>query len=334
MSANSASLYSSCMARKELRNIAYVPNWLSAAGALAGVLPALGVEVRPPPYLTGISGHAFQTALVAGPQGAPRPAPPTGSSYRRAVAHYAALGLGAELLEVRPGDERSRQAAFERIRRSIDRKRPVIAFGLHLPEFGIVRGYGDGPTHLLVSTLVAEQHGPTLPLALWPPPGATDPAPVALLERRGKFDSRRAEQAALRFAVAEADATAGDGELACGLAAYERWRDLLLSPGAEIDRRGNAYTVQATLAARREAAQFLDEIADHHPSEAALREAAAAYRAETLDLSRMSSLFVYPHGGDIDNPRAREQGARHLEAALGNERTAVDALRSAISRMT
>lgn len=322
------------MARKELKGVAYAAHWLSPVGALMGALAALGAKLPPPPYLTGVSGHAFQLAFAGSAEGPPRTGAPTGASYRRALAHYAALGLATELLEVTPGDDAARAAAFERVRKSIDSKRPVIVFGLHLPEFGLVRGYGDGPSHFVVSGLTTEQHGAVLPLALWPAPGATTPAPVVFIERKRKFEPRRAELAALRFALAEAEAPADGDELACGLAAYGLWRDTLLTPGAAISRRGNAATVQATLAARHEAAQFLEAIAGGHAAARdALLAAAAAYRDEVLAFSRMSSMFPYPHGGDIDNPRARELGARYVETALGHERAAIEALRVAVSRM-
>ena len=141
------------MARKELRGVAYEASWLSPVGALAGALRALDVAVPPPPYLTGVSGHAFQLTLAEGPDGLMRAAPATGDSYRRAVQHYRQLGVATELLVVPPGDRAEREAAAAAIRRAIDRRRPVIAFGLQLPEFGLIYGYDEGRGQLLVSTL-------------------------------------------------------------------------------------------------------------------------------------------------------------------------------------
>ncbi len=311
-----------------------MPNWLSPVGALAGALRALGSDIPPPPYLSGVSGHAFQLALSEGRAGFPRPSPPTGATYQRAVWHYAELGLRATYIEVKPGDQMGRDDALSAIRGSIDGGRPAVAFGLHLPEFGLIRGYDDQRGHLIVSTLTTEQHGAALPLALWPPPGTDTPAPVVLLERFGRLARGHAERAALRFALAEARAQPGEGELAVGLDAYGRWREALLATEARIDPRGNAYTIQTTLAARREAAQFLDIVAERRTEPGPLRAAADAYREETLVLSRLSSLFPYPHGGDVANPRTRQQGARYLEDAERHERMAVGALAEAAAAQT
>ncbi|HWO93966.1 MAG TPA: hypothetical protein VNL92_04315, partial [Dehalococcoidia bacterium] len=81
----------------------------------------------------------------------------------------------------------------------------------------------------------------------------------------------------------------------------------------------------------REAAQFLAGLADRRPAmRTPLLQASKAYREEALALSRLTSLFPYPHGGDIGNPRAREQGARYLASAYMNEGEAISSLREAL----
>ena len=314
------------MARRELAGLRYVPNWLSPVGALAGALRFLDLPVPPPPYLTGISGHAFQFAFGLGGDGLMRAAAPTGERYRRAVGRYGALGLRTELHVVPAGDPAAREAALGVIRRAIDRKRAVIAFGLHTPEYGLVTGYDEERGQLLVSTLTTEQQGAALPLAMWPPPGNTGPVPLVVLERGGRFEREAAERAALGFALEEAVAEPGEGELAAGIAAYQRWQAELRAPEATLDGRGHAYTIQMLLAARREAGQFAAALAERARNGVALREAAGAYQREVLALSRLASVFSYPHGGDITNAGVREQGARYLATALEQERAALDAI--------
>lgn len=319
------------MARRQLEGLQYVPNWLSPVGALAGALRFLDVPVPSPPYLTAISGHAFQFAFGMGVGGLMRAAAPTGERYRRAVGRYGTLGLRAELHVVPPGDLVAREAALGVIRRAIDRKRAVIAFGLHTPEYGLVIGYDEERGQLLVSTLTTEQQGAALPLAMWPPPGSIGPVPLVVLERHGRFEREAVERAALGFALEEAVAEPGEGELAVGIAAYERWQAELRAPEAALDGRGHAYTIQMLLAARREAGQFVAALVERAGGGTALREAGGAYQQEVLALSRLASMFSYPHGGDIMNAGVREQGARYLATALERERAALDAIRTMVT---
>ena len=260
-----------------------------------------------------------------------RAAAPTGASYRRAVSRYGALGIRAEIHDVSPGDPAARAAVVSVIHHAIDRKHVVIAFGLHTPEFGLVTGYDDSRGQFLVSTLTTEQQGAALPLAMWPPPGSTEAAPVMVIKRGGRFERDAAEQAALRFALEEAGAEPGHGELAVGIAAYDQWYAALLSPDVVLDGRGHAYTIQMLLAARREAGQFVASLAGRAKAGTTLQAAEGAYRQEVLALSRLASVFPYPHGSDVTNARVREQGARYLATALGHERAALEAIRASVT---
>ncbi|HWO94689.1 MAG TPA: hypothetical protein VNL92_07990, partial [Dehalococcoidia bacterium] len=244
-----------------MRDVAYVANWLSEVGALGGVARFLDASLPQPPDLTALSGHAFQLVVREGPEGLFPIAAPAGPSYARAVAQYSVLGLRGRIYEVRPEDRASRDEALRAVRRSIDRKRPVIAFGLHIPEFGIIRGYDDDRAQLIVSTLTTEQHGPALPLALWPAPNTKEAIPIVVVDRERRIRTEVAEQEALAFAVREYEAKTGAGELAVGAAGYECWISALGSERAALHGRGHAHAVQKLLAARREAAQFLAGLA-------------------------------------------------------------------------
>jgi len=58
----------------------------------------------------------------------------------------------------------------------------------------------------------------------------------------------------------------------------------------------------------------------------ALAEAAEAYAAVVLELSRMATLFPYPSGGDVRSPGTRRAGAAALRRARAAEERALAAL--------
>jgi hypothetical protein len=326
------------MARKLLGAAETISNWTSLGGASAGALRFLGVGVDEP-QLMGTSGLAFRLAVGAGPAGIGGGQSELAIDRRRALALFAGLGVSWEWLSVAPDEReyaRRREQLVGRIRRSIDRGRPAVAYGLHLPEYGLIKGYDDREQIFFVSTTVSPQYGPALPWAQWPAPGLPGRLDVLLPGERRRVDLIAAERAALRFAVeyARQGEPALGPEPAQGLAAYDRWLEGYAAP-ERLDRFGNARAVQALLSARRDAAAYLRFVATHAPAGAvaALTEAAASYAAEALALSRLASLFPYPSGGDVSSAGALEAGAAALRQALEHERVAVGLLDRALAAM-
>jgi hypothetical protein len=324
------------MARKLLA-AETVNNWTSLAGAIAGALRFLGVDVAQS-ELMGTTGLAFRLAVAAGPSGIGDGQSELAIDRPRALPLFAGLGLSWEWLSVPPaesGDPRRREQVIARVRRSIDRGRPAVAFGLHLPEYGLIKGYDDREQLFFVSSTISPQYGPTLPWAQWPAPGLPAWLDVLLPGERRRVDPAAAERAALRFAVeyAHNGEPALGAEPAQGLAAYNRWLEGYAQPG-RLDRFGNARTIQALLAARRDAAAFLRSTAANLRARGAVvEEAAAAYAAEALALSRLASLFPYPSGGDISGAGTLMAGAAALRQAREHERTAIEALQQALAAL-
>jgi hypothetical protein len=326
------------MTRKLLAGAEVVSNWTGIAGALHGTLRYLGRDVDQP-YVMGVSGHAFRLAIAHSPSGIPSPISHLCFDYQRATALYAGLGFTWDWIGARPEDPdypRIRERALQQIRRSIDKGRPAAVYGLHLAEFGIVNGYDDRANILFVSSSLSPQYGGTLPLAQWPAPG--QPAWIAAIlpvKPRTVLDAD-AGRAAVSFAVAYARAgdPGGPPEAAHGLAAYDRWIECYGGP-ERLDPFGNARCIQVLQAARRDAASYLRAIAPRYSNAARplLEQAAGEYDAEALALSRLSTLFPYPSGGD---PTARGMlmaAAASLRQAAANELTAVERLEDALPRM-
>ncbi len=307
----------------------YESNWTSAVGALAGVLRALGGD-KPVWQVSALSGHAFRLAITSGPDGEIGVDGPNNFSARSALKLYEHCGWRFGSIEASAGADdfdRRRKEALKQLRRSIDHGRPAMAFGLHLPEFGIVRGY-DGDD-LIAATTVSGQYGERIPVSQWPSPARPQPLRVIVPEKQVKSDPADVLGRVLRFAcdyaiAGESGTVAGMPAAPTGLAAYARWAQLLEGE-AVISPHGQSYCIQALQSARSDAAAFLRAVAPLYPGRSvALSEAGDAYSAVVLELSRLASLFPYPNGGDVISNGGRRAGAMYIRRASATEALAVD----------
>lgn len=324
------------MGRVILAGAEPVENWTSLAGALHGVLRFLGEPVTRP-WVMGVCGCAFRLALPA--RDGVVAAGPIEAAFdpQRIAALAGNLGWTVEIIAAQPGEReyaKRRAAVIGRVRKSIDRGRPAVVYGLHLPRFGVVKGYDDRAGVWFVGSLLSSQYGEALPLERWPVPERAEPVLALFLDNRVTRDPRRAVLAALRYALTYAtEGEPGDPTGAAhGRAAYRRWQEAF-ARGAPLAPAGNTLLVHQLQAARRDAAAFLRaEAARLLPAAApALHRAAAAYDAEALALSRLVTLFPFPSGGDPDNLAARLSAAAALREAQAHEEEALGALRAALA---
>ena len=326
------------MGRKLLAEAHYVSNWTSLVGALEGALRYLGGALSTS-YVMGVTGHAFRIAVARSAEGLTGGDGPQRADYERALPLY--QGLGREvtyLYAIRardPAYERHRELIIKRIRDGIDRGLPAVAYDLHLPEFGLIKGYDTRARTFAVSTQLSAQYGETLPWEQWPVPGREEAVHVFLLGKPLRVDRREAELRALRFAVRYLE----EGEprlrhVAAGFAAWERWLRAF-QEGEAVSPSGNALLVQAVLSARAHAARFLREIAPDYPPAVAvaMKQAAAAYDALALPLSRLATMFPYPAGGNTASVALRREAAHELRRALEHEREAAAQLRAALGAL-
>jgi hypothetical protein len=118
-----------------------------------------------------------------------------------------------------------------------------------------------------------------------------------------------------------------------GTPALEAWAEAL-DGDAEVDRAGNAYTLQVLQAARMDGALFLPDVAE---SISELRQellaAERAVRDEANALAPLLTLFPFPTGGhgNVSNPGLRRGAAMALRRAAQYEREAAGAIAEALS---
>jgi hypothetical protein len=325
------------MARKQLADIPLTITWTTLIGALHGVLRFLGEPIAPD-ELMGVTGFAFRLALTERDGVLAATSAAASVDLPRALPLLENGGRALTLLQASPGTAEfisRRDEALRAIHRSVDRGRPAIAFDLHLPEFGIVRGYDADARTLTVSSLLSGQFGAMLPESRWPVPERVGRVTVLLPGGRRPRPGARVHAAALRFAAGYAEhGDPGDPTGAThGLAAYARWRRAF-EAAEPIDAAGNARAIQTVQAARRDAARFLRGIATLYPGAApSLTAAASAYEGVALAFSRMATLFPYPAGGDVTGAAGRYVALSALGAAEGQERVALDRIREALPQM-
>jgi hypothetical protein len=325
------------VASKHLRGADLVLNWTSLGGALEAVLRYLREPVSTA-WVMGVSGLAFRLALPVAYGEVAVPDAESAIDLDRAGALIAGLGRKVETIRTPAGDRdfaRRRDHAIRRIQRCIDHGIPAIVYGLHLPQFGLVKGYDTHAGTWQVSTVMSAQYGETMPLSRWPVPEHPGPLLAVLLDGRARVSPRGAVLGALRFAVDYGHrGDPGDrSDAAHGLAAYDRWR-AAFTAAEPVSASGNAALVQMLQSARRDAGVFLRGEAPRLLLEAAepLARAAAAYDAEALVLSRLVTMFPFPSGGDPSGPAARVVAAGALRDARALEEEAIDLLRIAVER--
>jgi hypothetical protein len=308
----------------------FVPNWTSAAGALEGILEALGTPL-PRHAIMGLSGHAWQFRLGSAEGIVALPSGPLDLDWEAMAAHYKRLGWRWERFGARlePGRDwqAARDAAVAWAAPHLERGHPVLGFDFHLREFGIVFGYDAAARAWLVDDLLAGDYGPAVPLDTWPgEPGWLELiAPVEPIEVDPIDAIGAALDAATRF-------IAGDGSGLSGAPGIDSWAEAFEGETV-VDRAGNAYTLAVLLAARSDGAAFVADVAESLPPIAEpLGLAKAALGDEVRALAPLVSLFPFPAGGhgNVDVPGLRRAAAMALRQASAAERRTAEHLAAAV----
>ncbi|HWI63760.1 MAG TPA: hypothetical protein VNT75_18140 [Symbiobacteriaceae bacterium] len=309
---------------KLLSGIRYRRHDVSLGGALGSLLAAAGRDL-PQPYILGASGHAFRLTLDV----VISPSAPAQVNFHEQVPLWE--NLGAWFRRTTDRDE-----ALERMRASIDRGYPVIAYDLmELPEYGLVVGY-DGDR--LACLTMADENDPVwMEASAWPPAAHapwTRPEAIWLLDLAPGFDRRRAEVASLRFAVEHFWAPASrDSWLQHGKGAYEFWISVLTSPlplhGAQPGL-GHSYNLMVLAGARRDAANYVAELAERYPEARTLQGAAARYADVAGALAEAQAVLPFPGTAGLETPEQRQALAGCLRRALTFEHQAVDEIERAL----
>jgi hypothetical protein len=302
-------------------------SWDTAAAALAACARALG-DARSPAQLAAASGLAFRVSLddevtLAGPHAYPWREELAGAAER--------LGLTCEIVSSSepPGSALHGVAAaraVELCRRGLAAGRPTVLWGVHAPEFGLVRGL-DGDA-LEVSGILDGIAPPTL-RALDVGRGEV-PVVFALQPvERVELPAADAALATLRAAMLHGRGPAPSlSGFHTGLTA---WRALLAAlESGRVDPAGLAYAAQRYAGARTAAAAWLPEAAQATGLD--LDGAFRALRRVAGMLAELAACHPFPPQGAMLTSSAREQAHALVADALRAETDFLAQLDGALAR--
>lgn len=320
--------------RTVTRKGSYMCCWISFNGAVGGALRALGVDCD----LVDVSGRTGYAFLLNVPKGRMCPSAPTAvedSVYREMVNGAGELGAegrlwtepGGYLGNEDPSDsdrERARRL-FDRVRHEIDTLgRPVVLWGLPIPEFGIVNGY-EGSRYVASTyrSMDAPEKEELVEAEALQAPGCLmtvsfAPAP----DSGGRWLTRAVEMASGKVEVCE-------GYLA-GPKAAQEW-SVCLSKADDSEYIGNSYTAACWSEGRSNAGVFLRRMARRQRGRVnrELLEAAGAYAKGAQVMEEYVGLFPFNFQGRIGD-QARERGSALLMDLKGYEEDAVLHMKEAL----
>lgn len=340
----------------------YQDSWLSYCAATAGALTALG---RPCDVAdaAGYSGLAFLVNVTEGWTDPGSPTLHSGNVARTGdgiVALWQDFSRRLEVLGARvehywdpqqyhfwkaiPGEQLARaRRLYERVCASIDAGRPVVVWGLVVPEYGLVNGYDT--EHYHVSTFRRQAGQPEDPVR-WDTLQVKGGLEAVFFEKAtpaANPDHRALLTRALVLAQGEVGPFAFETpghpirtsqRYVAGPAAYDEWARTLEArvPGT-LFYEYNSYNAACLHAAKQAEASFLARLAERYraqPQAEALAEAARAFGLAEGEVRALTEMCPYADSGDLSPAQCRH-GAERLRAARPFEEAGIAALRAAVA---
>lgn len=315
------------MTKNEVKNIPkFQPSWTTLIGSTTGVLKSFGEKVDRAD-VAGYSGHAFIACMTTGTTSA---APPTAHPFFEEV-HEGTESMGFKLIgHYEPGaifptekikltDQKRLIKLFETIKEQIDNNNPVILWGPHTAEFGIVYGYDED--NYIVSTYKTgreEEESPIHYQNLHSPGGIwfyhfgerthkiTEEHDLEAI-KRALVIARGRKQSGGVVGVVEFDETLQhlsdwkeqEVEFVSGPEAFLAWKSNV--ENKRIDHMGNALCAANYQEGYDDASKFLKRIADKYENkkfQSVLIETANVYQQLSSTLGEYCKIFPFPNKGD------------------------------------
>jgi len=330
------------MSRKVIRKEAvYPPCWLSYTGAMAGSLKALGTDCD----IVDVGGYSGYAFLINVSKGTTCPSGPTAlpsQTWRQINKATENLGWTLEHYDYPhsyPEVEGKHTAKeievarkmLEKIKREIDEKdRPVVLWGLVVPEYGIVNGY-EGESYL-TSTFRRLAKQPEDPVIFYDlkAPGCLE---AFFFKNRVGPDHPGSRREAVERAVhfAEAKVPILDNYVA-GPAALDEWANVLESlPEEKQNYHGNSYVAACVCEGRAISNEFLQRLAKRHPGKHAkhLLAAAECYNRSAKLMEEFTRIFPFKFQGEMKT-KERKKAAELLRQVKPLEEEAVKHMKKAL----
>ncbi len=322
----------------------YQPCWLSYTGAMAGSLQALGVECDTVD-VGGRSGYAF---IINVSKGVTCPSGPTAlpletwkqihegtESFGWTVEHYDYPHSYPEKEgSPTPQEIEIARKFFDKIKREIDeRDRPVVLWGLVLPEYGIVKGYKGN--QYIVSTFrrLTDQPEDSIPFYDLKAPGCIDAFFFRdRVERDATADDKEALERAVRFATGNVPIL---DNYVGGPAALDEWANVLEQlPEEKQIYHGNSYVGACVREGRYMCAEFLKRLSGKYPGNPSkhVLKAAECYEKGWELMKKFTGTFPFKFKGEM-GLEARKKGAQILRKVKPHEEEAIKHMKEAFDNL-
>ena len=308
--------------RGEKYSPAYLQGLSGAAFRIAGICPcaptcSFAMETQELPKLLGYEVETLSCEGGGWERGEKNAAGRLARLAKKGVLPDEDAIADPELKELR----RRLQNLIERTKDEVRKGRPVVFWNAFTTaEFDVVCGF-DNEKRVLMGRGSYAGNGKTYAMAAETNAIMTAlvggcPTAILIGDKKGTFDQRQAEVAALKEAVSHAKSTndhdkleGGKWVLLEGLSCYDRWISDFQKPNYKRGM-GDAYCYGIYRDTHRAAAAFLREIAPRYPAaRAQLEQAAGHFLAEADTLKGAESLLWWrsPAGPDAArNKRAVE----------------------------
>jgi hypothetical protein len=316
----------------------YEPAWISYVAAVTGVLKSLGVECDVVD-VAGYSGYAF---IVNVSKGTTCPSGPTAHRAWDEI-HNGSEVFGWKMSSVSEemsyplGDtvtsedlERARKH-FEIVKKGLATTgRPVVIWGIPLPEYGIVNGHSGDAYE--VSTYRHLNNEPETPIRYdaLQAPGCLEA--ILFDEKIHVPDENERDAGAVRRAIEMAEGAYAPKGYVAGPDAYEEWARVLEEKPGDVIYHGNSYVAACTQEGKACAAEFLERLAEKYkekPQATLLQKAMGEYRKASQLLEGYVKVFPFAMEGDLPSEKL-SKGAGILRDVKPHEEKALDYMKEAV----
>ena len=359
------------MERKEVKiKPIYHPCWISYLGSTSGILKSLGKDYD----VVDTGGYSGWSFFINVMKGKLCPSAPTAHhAYLHMNSGISDLGFDIESYhiprnfpskegELSEADEKNAKQLFDAVKAKIDEtNRPVILWGIPIPEYGIVYGYTEDS--YLVSTLrrLNNNHDDPIKYNEIQAPGwmhffSFNEITSVLESQRDKdaiirafnFTTGQIKLAYSKYAdeegkpvpiksLEENSVYLTSEKYITGPEAFIEWAEVLETVGDDPHSyHGNSYLAECALEGRLTAVEFLIRFKQKYTGKRQseyLNKAALAFTESLKLLREFNSLFPFGFQGDMSVEK-RRKGAKILRKIEPHESNAIEHLRSALFNWT
>lgn len=319
------------------RQPVYQGGWITYLGALLGVLQSLGIEKEiDRASVGGYTGYVFALPNVF--KGGICASGPTALAvWEEIVDGTKKLGFNIHQFFDKKGyppqdkvtneDRYRAKRLFELVKTSINNDKPVVLWGIDIPEYGIVKGYkGD---FYIVSSYRRFNNLPEMPIRYdyLNSPGVLQ---AIFFNEKVTFKREEVDKEAINRAIMFSEGKKVYNDYIAGSMAYKEWANCLESK-LEDDHpyHGNSFNGVCNLEAKSLACIFTKRLSEKYQGRSQskfLNKASHKYSKIMRRLVKFQRMFPFAHAGDMPEDKLIE-GAELLRACQPIESEALSFLK-------